>query len=202
MENYLNSNIFTGLATMITALIAIVLYYWEQKKKKRDASKIIVQEIRRAEDIINEYKEHGAYKFTKKIIATNSWAKNIHLFVGNLDQDELDKVSNLYSTGEYLDSIIVKISDTNFEDNVKVYKENIQRAIVVMNNNIQSDQSTATNEIPATEKITDSKPARDLIPVKINIPAPWKILLDEVSYRYEPIYHSNICEKLRNIAKY
>ncbi len=75
MVNFLNSGFFTGLATILTAIVAIFLYYWEQRKKKRDAAKIIIQEIRRAEDLISEYKECGGYKFTKKIIATNSWAK-------------------------------------------------------------------------------------------------------------------------------
>ena len=50
MVNFLNSGFFTGLATILTAIVAIFLYYWEQRKKKRDAAKIIIQEIRRAED--------------------------------------------------------------------------------------------------------------------------------------------------------
>lgn len=45
------SDVFNGLATLTTALVAAFLYYWEQRKKRRDAAKIIVQEIRRAEDI-------------------------------------------------------------------------------------------------------------------------------------------------------
>jgi hypothetical protein len=200
MDTFLNSNVFTGIATILTALVAILLYYWEQRKKKRDAAKIIVQEIRRAEDLINEYKEHGAYKFTKKIIATNSWAKNIHYFVGDLAQDELDKISNLYSTGEYLDSIIAKVSDTNFQNNVNLHNKNVQQAITELQTNIQNEQSTSVNFQPEN-KVSESKQVKKLIPIKIDIPAPWKGLLDEISYNYEPIYHSNICEKLKNIAQ-
>ena len=129
MTNFLNSNIFTGIATIFTAIVAITLYYWEQRKKKRDAAKIIIQEIRRAEDLISEYKEHGAYKFTKKIIATNSWAKNIHYFVGDLAQDEVDQISSLYSTGEYLDTIIAKVSDKNFDEQVELYKNEIKHIV-------------------------------------------------------------------------
>lgn len=200
MDTFLNSNVFTGIATILTALVAILLYYWEQRKKKRDAAKIIVQEIRRAEDLINEYKEHGAYKFTKKIIATNSWAKNIHYFVGDLAQDELDKISNLYSTGEYLDSIIAKVSDTNFQNNVNLHNKNVQQAITELQTNIQNEQSTSVNFQPEN-KMSESKQVKKLIPIKIDIPVPWKGLLDEISYNYEPIYHSNICEKLKNIAQ-
>jgi hypothetical protein len=197
MSNFLETNSFNGLATMFTALVAILLYYWEQRKKKRDAAKIIVQEIRRAEDIINEYKEHKAYKFTKKIIATNSWAKNLHYFVGDLAQDELDKISNLYSTGEYLDLIIAKISDHKFDENIKIYKEQIQQIVTGLNQSTPVQQSTSGGAQPEGQPVQQ---IQRMIPVEIPIPPPWKMLLDEISKNYEPIYHSSICEKLKRIA--
>lgn len=208
MDNLFNSNLFSALATILTAVVAISLFYWEQKKKKRDAAKIIVQEIRRAEDIINGFKEFSSYKFTRKIIATNSWAKNIHYFVGDLEQDEIDKISNLYSTGEYLDSIIIKISDYNFDDNIKIHKEKIKQTLNVINSQEQfvNNQSTS-NTIPDNKPnenidiLTNIKTKKMVVPIKLNIPAPWQILLDEVSYNLEPIYHSSICEKLKKIAK-
>lgn len=197
MSNFLETNSFNGLATMFTALVAILLYYWEQRKKKRDAAKIIVQEIRRAEEIINEYKEHKAYKFTKKIIATNSWAKNLHYFVGDLAQDELDKISNLYSTGEYLDLIIAKISDHKFDENIKIYKEQIQQIVSGLNQATPTPQSTSGGVQPQGQPVQQ---IQRMIPVEIPIPPPWKMLFDEISKNYEPIYHSSICEKLKRIA--
>lgn len=199
MVNFLNSSFFSGIATMLTAIVAILLYYWEQRKKKRDAAKIIIQEIRRAEDLISEYKEHGGYKFTKKIIATNSWAKNIHYFVGDLAQDEVDKISSLYSTGEYLDTIIAKVSDHNFDEQVNSYKNEINNIIAGLQNQTISQQSTSSGDQSGAQAIPGK--AQRAVPVKIQIPPPWKILLDEISYNYEPIYHSSICEKLKKIAK-
>ncbi len=195
--DFLNINFLNGMATILAAFIAIFLYYWERSKKKRDAAKIIVQEIRRAEDIINEYKEHSEYKFTKKIIATNSWAKNIHYFVMDLDQDELDKISNLYSTGEYLDSIIIKVSDYKFDENIKIYQKKFNQMVAGLNQAVQNQQSTSViiqPESQPTPKIKDIK-------IPIQMPEPWKTLLDEISKNYEPVYHSNICEKLKKIAK-
>jgi len=199
MTNFLNSNIFTGIATIFTAIVAITLYYWEQRKKKRDAAKIIIQEIRRAEDLISEYKEHGAYKFTKKIIATNSWAKNIHYFVGDLAQDEVDQISSLYSTGEYLDTIIAKVSDKNFDEQVELYKNEIKHIVAELQNPTTNQQSTSSGEQTGSQTIP--KIIQRAVPMNIQIPPPWKILLDEISYKYEPIYHSSICEKLKIIAK-
>jgi|SRR3989344_5627237 len=120
-----NSNLLSTLATILAAFVAFLVYRNQKADAKKDAAKIILQEIRRAEDIINDYKEHGQYKFTKRIIATNSWAKNVNHFVGDLDQDELDRISNLYSTGEYLDKVIEKISDYNFAKNLKNFEKGV-----------------------------------------------------------------------------
>ena len=202
MSNFLETNAFNGFATLLTAIVAISLYYWEQRKKKRDAAKIIVQEIRRAEDIISEYKERSGYKFTKKIIATNSWAKNIHHFVGDLAQDELDKISGLYSIGEYLDSIIAKVSDQNFEDQVQSHKNEIQQIFSGLQTVTQNQQSTSVGAQSGEQIVSQPQQVvQKAIPIKIQIPPPWKTLLDEISYNYEPIYHSSICEKLKKIAK-
>lgn len=197
MYDLLNTSAFTGLATILTAIVAIFLLYWEQIKKKRDAAKIIVQEIRRAEDIINEYKEQRQYKFTKKIIATNSWAKNIHYFVSKLAQDEIDKISSLYSTGEYLDLIIEKVSNHRFDENISNYKDQKKQLTTEFQN--QVSQTTSGGAQSGAQPLQQQ--AHQLIPIEIPIPPPWKALLDEISFNYEPIYHSSICEKLKKIAK-
>ncbi|MFC1613235.1 hypothetical protein ACFL23_02785 [Patescibacteria group bacterium] len=191
-------NVFTGFTTLFAATIAIILFYWERNKKKQDAARIIVQEIRRAEDVIKDYKEYGGYKFTKKIIATNSWAKNIHHFVNNLDQDEIDKISNLYSTGEYLDSIILKISDVNFDEKVKHYKKELEQFSQEIQYTTQEENKTTSGEMKSG--FQNIKPPK-VINIPISIPPPWKNLLDDITYKYESIYHSSICDKLKRIAK-
>jgi len=198
MISFFNSNFFIGLVTIIVGLSAYLLYLKQKIDNKRNAARIILQEIRRAEDIISDYKEHGRYKFTKKIIATNSWAKNIHYFVGDLDVDELDKISNLYSTGEYLDSVISKISDVKFEENVKSFEESIQRMIKTI-----PVTPNVTSPIPTESSGGQAQSGRQPItmPIAITLPAPWKKLLDDITYKYEPIYHSAIVAKLKKIAQ-
>jgi len=191
---FFNSNFFVGLITLFVGGFAIYLYFRKNSDTKQNAAKIILQEIRRAEDIINDYKEHGQYRFTKKIIATNSWAKNIHHFVGDLDQDELDKISNLYSTGEYLDSIITKVSDTMFETNVKSFEENIKK----VSNIVSDNQNTYSGQLQSGQQPINIKP---VVKLPIVMETPWKKLLDEITYKYEPIYHSTIAAKLKKIAK-
>ena len=178
--DFLNNNI--GLVTILVGFLAYGVYWKQNRDNKKDAAKIILQEIRRAEDIISDYKENGQYHFTKKIIATNSWAKNIHHFVGNLDADELDKISNLYSTGEYLDSIITKVSDFKFDDNINQFKNIFQQQLPIK-----------PVEMTAGSNVVN-------IPVPITIQAPWKGLLDGITLKYEPIYHSTIVDKLKKIS--
>lgn len=148
--------------------------------------KIILQEIRRAEELIAQYKKFRQYSFTQKLIANNSWAKNIHYFVNDLSQNELDKISNAYSTGEYLDSLIQKISDFKFDHSV---------------GKVQSGQSFS-QPVQEQKNSTVNSPSQNPPPVFIQLLVePWKQLLDDVTMNYEPIYHSAIGLKLRIIAR-
>ncbi len=183
--DFLNNNL--GLVTLIVGAFVYIVYLKQQQDNKRDAAKIILQEIRRAEDIISDYKENGQYKFTKKIIATNSWAKNIHHFVGNLDADELDKISNLYSTGEYLDLIITKVSDFSFDESVKNFQ------------NIFKPNPPVSVPTPTQTPVVNIAPLQQVVITQI-VP-PWKNLLDQITFKHEMIYHSTIVEKLKKIAK-
>lgn len=191
---FLNNNI--GLITLISGVIVWIVYSRTKRDAKRDAAKIIIQEIRRAEEVIREYEDNRQYKFTRKIIAVNSWAKNIHFFVGVLDSDEIDKISNLYSIGEYLDSIIKKVSDAIFDEDIKSYPD-------------KSKFKEATVNVPLmTLKIPTAaqKGKGTVIEKKVNIPmpppAPWTSLFDVIVSKYEPIYHSTVVEKLKRIAKH
>ena len=165
--DFLNNNI--GLITLVVGALAYFIYWKQKRDNKRNAAKIILQEIRQ-------------YQFTKKIIATNSWARNIHHFVGDLDADELDKISNLYSIGEYLDSIITKVSDFNFDHNINQFKNIFQQPSVPSSPDMVSDHKVVKIAVPVTFE------------------APWKGLLDGITLKYETIYHSTIVEKLKKIA--
>jgi hypothetical protein len=176
-SNFINSSFFLALVTLLVGSTAIALYLIQKSNKKRDAAKIIIQEIRRAEDIISDYKKTKSYQFAIKIIPTNSWVKNIHLFVGDLENDELDKISNLYSTGEYLDSLVSKISEITFNHDIEVGKKMIEA----------QQQSLIQNQ-----------------PVNIIFPGlvpTWQNRVDEVSSKIDPIYFSTIVGKLKKIAK-
>ena len=99
-----------------------------------------------------------------------------------MDADELDKISNLYSIGEYLDSIITKVSDFNFDHNINQFKNIFQQPSVPSSPDMVSDHKVVKIAVPVTFE------------------APWKGLLDGITLKYETIYHSTIVEKLKKIA--
>lgn len=193
-NSFLNSNLPSTLATILAAFVAFLVYRKQKSDAKRDAAKIILQEIRRAEDIISDYKQSGGYQFAKKIIATNSWSKNIHLFVGDLDNDELDRISNLYSTGEYLDTLIKEISDYTFKKEIE--SSTFQMNAPTIPQNIQQQSQTVN-----PEGVQQAVPQRLIQLIPINPAPPWKPRLDIITFKLEPIYHSTIAEKLKKIAQ-
>lgn len=183
------TNALTAFVTFLVGILVVYLYVKQKEDTKRDAAKIILQEIRRAEDIIFDYKENGSYQFAKKIIATNNWSKNIHLFVGDLDNDELDKISDLYSTGEYLDSLIKEISKITLDDDVEKDKKLLE---VQLKNQPQIILDGSTYPIAQI-----SQASSIIIPA---IRPVWNERLKTISLRLEPIYNSTIALKLKRIA--
>lgn len=194
------SGIFSGVATILTAVVAVLLVIWDRRNKKSDAAKIVLQEIRRAEDIMTDYIHHGEYKFTRKIIATNSWAQNIHHFVNDLDQDELDRISTLYSTGQYLDVVVTDIAGyklrTIFENFGEWRKKNPSTVDLK-----EMLQKTENPKQPVEEKSEQEPGKTDQRKLKVvAIEPPWNQLFDDVIYKYDFIYHSDTCRKLKEIA--
>ncbi len=189
-----DSNFFMALSTLLVGFGAIYLYISQRIDSKRDAARIIVQEIRRAEDIIRGYKDAGNFQFTKRIIANNSWGKNIHFFVGDLDPDELDKISNLYSTGEFLDTVISRIFDWKFDYESRKFYEEVPMQRVVA-------------PVPPPEVSLDTPPTASVQMaggIEMTMPKPqsafWSGILLSIVAIYEPIYHTPIIEELKRIA--
>jgi hypothetical protein len=197
MENilrFLNANL--GLLTFLTAISAYYIYWKQKRDDRRDAARIILQEIRRAEEIIKDYTQFKIFVFTKKIIAVNSWSKNIHHFVGTLDTDELDRVSNLYSTGEYLDAVIGEISNYKLQSGFGEYHNQVQQ--LVNPEKAASEMKPIPSEKEPSEEIERPLQLKNVV---VQIKAPWEDMLIDITTKYEFIYNSPIAEKLKKIAK-
>jgi hypothetical protein len=160
-----------GLVTLLVGLFAFVLYSKTRNDTKRDAAKLILQEIRYADQRVRNYKTYSSYNFTEKILPTNSWHKNINLFIRDLSESELDLISKFFSSATYLDDVIKSIADT---------KNRIH---------IQSDLpavSGGTEIVMGTGSLNDDDPSKRLI--------------EAISKDIESIYNTPAADKLRTIS--
>src|SRR3989344_4585809 len=123
--------------------------------------------------------------------------QNIDLFVGagdlDLNPEELDKISDLYSNGEYLDSLIKEISSITLNNEIEIDKKVLE---VQLKYQSQQQISLEGSTYPIAQ-VTDA-------PKIITVPSirpVWKNRLDIISFKLNPIYDSTIVSKLKKIAK-
>lgn len=109
-----NSTFFFAIITFFVGFIAIGLYLRQRQDVKRDAASLILQEIRYAENKLQNFNVSFGFNFHDRIMPTSSWHKNINLFVNELDEYEMDIVSGFYTKCEYVDVLIRKIGDQEF----------------------------------------------------------------------------------------
>jgi len=159
------------LVTIFVGLFAVLIYWRQRNDTKRDAAKLILQEIRYADQKVRNYRTYDSYNFTEKILPTNSWHKNINLFIRVLTESELDLISKFFSSATYLDEVIKSISDSRNEPF------------------IQTD-TPQTEDIPVaigTGGLSTSDPAKKLI--------------EAISKDIESIYNTPAADKLRRISE-
>ncbi|MFA5777058.1 MAG: hypothetical protein WC906_01305 [Parcubacteria group bacterium] len=173
---FLNSNFFIALITLSAGYVAYYIYKEQKKEYKADAAMLIVQEIRFAEGQIKKARERDhVYPLSIRNLPTNSWHKNIHLFINDLAETELDTISKFYSSAEYLDIVIQKISD----------KKNDQ----VLAKPISKGEERSSQIIQQQEEI------------QIEMKFVSEIILRKVSSEFEFIYNTPAVDKLRAIAE-
>lgn len=136
---FFNSSFFVALTTAAVGMFAIGLYSKQKGDKKRDAASLILQEIRFAEQQIRTGVEHDAqFVLGNRLLPTNNWNVNIHLFLNDLEETEIDLISRFYSKAAYIETLISKISDYK-------NKEHSVTGIVINQN---TPSSGAQNHIP------------------------------------------------------
>lgn len=142
---------------------------------------LILQEIRYAEQQIRYFKDAGEYKLAIKILPTNNRHSNIHLFIQDLKETEIDLISKFYSKSEYVDKIVENISNL----------KNKQLIPVNHTKTVSQDQIQITQQQAQTQYQTQSQ----------NFQMFSQILLGQVTNSIEFIYNTPVVEKLRHISK-
>ena len=161
-----------GLVTAFVGLIAIFLYFQARRDNKSDAAKLVLQEIRYADQKVRNYRTYSSYNFTEKILPTNSWNKNINFFIRELTESELDLISKFFSSATYLDEVIKSIADSRNKIWIQVDTPSV---------------SGDTQVAMGTGGLLENEPAKKLI--------------EAISKDIESIYNTPAADKLRIISK-
>lgn len=93
---------------------AIFLYYKQKRDAKKDAAKVILQEIRNAENKIDNFKKNVIQigSTIDLLLPINSWLQYRHLFSNNFDQDALNIINNFYDRCLAIDIAFAKINSS------------------------------------------------------------------------------------------
>lgn len=110
---FLNDNL--GFVTLITAASAFVVYWKQKSDKKSQIARLILLEIRTAEEKITQVKnqiEGIPMNDFPSVLPINSWNKYAYLFVKNFDSDELKLINSFYNCCERIEEFAKR--DNNF----------------------------------------------------------------------------------------
>ncbi len=199
MINFLNSNLFVGLATIITGAVAIGIYFIQKRYSKTQAARVLLTEIRTAEERIEQIRDKiisGATMDLPPVFPTKSWKIYSHLFISDFDQDELELINSFYNYGEIVEEFAKRNNDyfwITTEERAKITVQKIAQYI---------DESTSQ-----TDPNTYIKSKREMFNLGMdvhNIPyAPKKTLDGIQNYltKIKNVTTSSLGLKLKKIAR-
>ena len=167
--------ISSPIVTLFVGGLAIYLYYKQKIENKRDAAKLILQEIRYAEQQIRSFRDSGSYPLSTKLLPTNNWHNKINLFIKDLNESEIDLISRFYS-------LVNKISDQKNNSVIPVAATQVSVPF--------SPQQPPVPGVPLA------------IPIGLQtFEFVSQTILLEISNKVEFINNTAAIEKLRNIAR-
>jgi hypothetical protein len=137
-------NFFTAFGTLLSVAVAVFLYRLKTQHNKRDAARVLLMEIRSAEKTINEIKNSSSVLIDSSVMPVSSWHKFQHLFVSDLDTDELNSLNDFYNCCTLMQSqIILKQNQYSLmlEEKVRLTQAEILRlSVQYAGNEIEFDK--------------------------------------------------------------
>ncbi len=117
---------FSAFGTLMSVLVIVFVYYRQLSDEKRNAARILLMEIRVAEKTITDIKNTGVVSEITLILPTNSWQKFQHLFISNLNQDELTLINDFYNLGTVIQKEVDRMKNhlpISNEEKIKVTQQ-------------------------------------------------------------------------------
>ncbi|PIP27642.1 MAG: hypothetical protein COX30_00800 [Candidatus Moranbacteria bacterium CG23_combo_of_CG06-09_8_20_14_all_39_10] len=98
--------LFSGLATLATGAVAILIYFHQKRDAKIQAARVLITEIRIAEERIDQIRDKIINTTTTdlpSVFPTANWKKYSHIFISDFDSDEIKLLNNFYDYGEIIE---------------------------------------------------------------------------------------------------
>jgi hypothetical protein len=189
LVTFFDSSFFVALV----GFVAIYLYFKQKADGKRGAARLILQEIRYAEQQIrNSDRGKRGYELSSKLLPTNSWNDNIHLFTNDLKETEIDMISGFYSKATYIDYLILERSRQRLHPKVLLSPQPASPIPSSSSGTAQPIQPGISVPPQPTQQQAVQVPTIDeLVTIQI---------LNEVSSSVEFLYNTPAAEKLRKIS--
>jgi len=148
MQTFFNSNFFAGIATIITGGVAIFVYFWQKIDSKVQAARVLLTEIRIAEDRIDQIRDKIMNRSTTdlpSIFPTDNWKKYSHIFISDFDQDELKLLNDFYDYGELIEDFARRNNNYFWITTEERARVTVQKIAESINNSFGS--ATPDNDI-------------------------------------------------------
>lgn len=94
--DYFFQYIFSGLATLVTGMVAWLVYLYNKRDRKIEIATIILNDIVAAEREIHNIRTNKVVNDYTYILPVNHWEESQHIFIKNFDSDELSRISNFF----------------------------------------------------------------------------------------------------------
>jgi hypothetical protein len=103
------TDMFSGIATLVTGLIALLVYRLGKRDEQVKMARIVLSEIRNAEQQILKIKEDGFLSDFTSVLPINTWRDSNHLFVKIFDRDEFEIINQFYTAATLSEAEITKL---------------------------------------------------------------------------------------------
>ncbi len=131
ISSVMGSNWIVAIATVVAVFVGFDI---QKQEEKKNAATIVLMEIRDAENSIEELKNSDlkTVNFNEvAVLPINSWSKFNHLFVKNLDRDELDFLNDFYKKC-FLTENAIKALQENFSIAIQEKAKTIYPKLLVL----------------------------------------------------------------------
>lgn len=128
MIDFLNSNGFQTLVTLLVGIVAWVVYVKQKKDSKVDEARSIVLEIQNAESALSKVRDAvkaGHLDIDVQVLQSESWSMSKRLFVRDFDGDEWDIISDFFNRASLIDEAI-RYNKTAFASDIEQIRSNKQ----------------------------------------------------------------------------